>query len=225
LKNVRWFHFLLVVTLVFSASGCTLAVVGGGLQTWQWAREDRSFKDLSRDSSLFSDLWEAFGKGDSNLAWDVVPSVFEGEVLLAGTVKSGEVRERAERIVREDSRTQLLHNEIVVVDPEEVLARRREAQTPPDLRRKASGGSYVQDFWIQVKIRVKLLSSQELSAINYRYRSVLGQVYVIGRAPNQEEHEKALQIIRNTDGVKSVKSFVRIESPVPRKNWVVARKK
>ena len=68
----------------------------------------------------------------------------------------------------------------------------------------------VTDLWIETKISAQLLSEKTIKSVNYRWRSVLGSIYIIGEAETSGELNHVLEIIRQTKGVKSVKSHILV---------------
>ncbi len=61
-------------------------------------------------------------------------------------------------------------------------------------------GQTVDDFWIATKIEAQLIAAKGMTSVNYRWRSVRNQVYLIGRTRSQAELDKVLDIIRTTKG-------------------------
>jgi len=54
------------------------------------------------------------------------------------------------------------------------------------------------------------LTQSNVTSVNYFYRSVLNKVYVIGAAANSVEKSLVLSIIRDTEGVQSVKEYIAV---------------
>ena len=50
-----------------------------------------------------------------------------------------------------------------------------------------------------------------MTSVNYFWRSVQNDVYVIGRSGSQMERDKVLATVRETEGVKGVKHFIQIK--------------
>ena len=55
------------------------------------------------------------------------------------------------------------------------------------------------------------MSAQDVISVNYRWRSVRNTLYVIGRAQTKQELAQVLALIKGTDGVSRIKSFIEIK--------------
>jgi len=125
---------------------------------------------------------------------DASVDVYQGHVLLTGSVKKAEDRARAEDLARKVKGVGEVFNEIQVTE---------------------EGGlsASAKDFAIETKLKANLLAAKGVTSINYRWRSVNGVVYFLGVARSQEELDKVLTLARQMDGVRNVVSHVFIKSP------------
>lgn len=196
----------LILIMITALTGCTTVA-------WEVAKklhEDRAtvaqFTDTSISASLMSDLV----KKDVGLFMDVNADVWEARVLLTGTVTDKTVRQSVLRQVSGDKRIQKIYNEIQIVSKAEQAQRLRQAQGhSADAAPEASASGT--DFWIETKIAAKLVAAKDVTSVNYRWRSVRNTLYVIGRAQSRQELTQVLSLLRDTEGVKRVKSFVEIK--------------
>ncbi|MCK5166715.1 MAG: BON domain-containing protein, partial [Rhodospirillaceae bacterium] len=127
-----------------------------------------------------------------------------------GSLSDANIRNSVIRAAQEDSRIGDFYNNIHIVSETEQAQRR-------DWMDKAKSGgqtasNIVSDVWIETKISAQLLTEEGVTSVNYRWRSVLGSVYLIGEASTSGELNKVLDIIGATKGVKSVKSHVLLGS-------------
>jgi osmotically-inducible protein OsmY len=118
--------------------------------------------------------------------------VFAQHVVLAGAVQSDEAKKRVAEVVRQDKQVRSLANELVVV------------------RKEGDDGSLLKDKTLDTKIDAVLTAAQGISSVNMRWKSVNGNVVLMGVAQSGEEAKLALAKTRGLDGVKSVKSHLRI---------------
>ncbi len=95
-----------------------------------------------------------------------------------------------------------------MVTPEQKQAQRKQKQEGGD--GKDEEGGAINDFWIETKIKAQLLTQSNVTSVNYFYRSVLNQIYIIGMAANNPEKSMVLAIIRGTEGVKSVREHIEV---------------
>ncbi len=114
--------------------------------------------------------------------------VFAQHVVLAGAVKSDDVKKRVEEVVRRDKRIRSLKNELLVGDV----------------------GSLARDTALEAEINAALTAAKGVSSVNMRWSATGGRVVLMGVAQSQQEAAFALQKIRAIKGVKGVSSDLRI---------------
>jgi osmotically-inducible protein OsmY len=119
--------------------------------------------------------------------------VFAQHAVIAGAVKSAEVKKLVEEIVRRDSRIRSLRNELLVGDV----------------------GSLARDTALEAEINAKLTATRGVSSVNMRWCATGGHVVLVGVAQSQSEASHAAVTVRGIKGVKSLKSHLRV---VPKKN-------
>ncbi len=145
---------------------------------------------------------------DKGLLLDVGVDVWEGRMLLTGTLDDSKIRDDIIAFAQKDVRLKNLYDEILIVTPAEKEQRRKEIE---EGKKKDDGGT-VSNFWIETKISAQLLTAETVTSVNYRWRSVNKVVYIIGRAKNDLEKSYVLEIINKTEGVVSVKEFIQVYS-------------
>ena len=114
--------------------------------------------------------------------------VFAQHVVLAGAVKSAEVKKRVEDIVRQDKRIRSFKNELLVGDV----------------------GSLARDTALEAEINASLTAAKGISSVNMRWSATGAQVVLMGVAGSRQEAELAASRIRSIKGVKSLKSHLRL---------------
>jgi osmotically-inducible protein OsmY len=125
---------------------------------------------------------------DKKAEWaSVSVLVFAQHVVLAGAVKSEDVKKRVEQVVRQDRRIRSLKNELLVGDV----------------------GSLVRDTALEAQINAALTAAKGVASVNMRWCATGGRVVLMGVAQSQQEANLALQKVRGINGVKSVKSDLR----------------
>ena len=131
---------------------------------------------------------------DKKSEWaGVTVMVFAQHVVIAGAVKSGDVKKRVEEIVKRDSRVRSLRNELLVGDL----------------------GSLARDTALEAEINATLTAAKGISSVNMRWSATGGQVVLMGVAQSQQEASLAAAKVRGIKGVKTLKSHLRV---VPKKN-------
>ncbi len=119
--------------------------------------------------------------------------VFAQHAVVAGAVKTAEVKKLVEEIVRQDKRIRSLKNELLVGDL----------------------GSLARDTALEAEINARLTAAKGLSSVNMRWCATGGHVVLMGVAQSQSEASHAAATVRGIKGVKSLKSHLRV---VPKKN-------
>ena len=157
--------------------------------------EDRSFETLSADTAITFDINEILlGEKYRDLFAEISTDAYERVVLLTGTVKFAQNKQRATDLVRGVKGVKRIVNELQVTNDYGI-------------------GNAANDLWIETKLKVLLLGTKDIRSINYRWRSVNGTVYVIGAARSQQEMDAVLDVIRKTDRVKKVINHAWVRPP------------
>ena len=177
------------MALLVAACSGPLGVPVGAVTT---AAEDRTLGDAGTDLRIKSNILKAFADEAKGLLVDVSTDVYEGQVLLTGSVKKPEDRTKAEALTQKIEGVRQIFNEIQVTD-------------------QGGFSASAKDLTIETKLKANLLAARGVTSINYRWRSVNGVVYFLGRARSQEELDKVLALARETDGVKDVVSHVLVK--------------
>jgi len=157
--------------------------------------EDRSFETLSADTAITFDINEILlGEKYRDLFAEISTDAYPRVVLLTGTVKFAQNKQRATDLVRGVKGVKRIVNELQVTNDYGI-------------------GAAANDLWIETKLKVLLLGTKDIRSINYRWRSVNGTVYVIGAARSQQEMNTVLDVIRKTDRVKKVINHAWVRPP------------
>jgi osmotically-inducible protein OsmY len=114
--------------------------------------------------------------------------VFAQHVVIAGAVKSKEAKQRVEAVVRKDKSIRSLKNELLVGDV----------------------GSPVRDTALEAEINATLTAAKGVSSVNMRWCATGGNVVLMGVAQSKPEASLAVTKIRGIEGVKSLKSHLRV---------------
>jgi osmotically-inducible protein OsmY len=130
---------------------------------------------------------------DKKSEWaGVTVMVFAQHVVIAGAVKSADVKKRVEEVVKRDTKIKSLKNQLLVGD----------------------AGSFARDTALEAEINASLTAAKGVSSVNMRWCATGGQVVLMGIAQSKEEADLAAQKIRGVRGVKGLKSHLRV---VPKK--------
>lgn len=179
-------RLLIPVLLTALLSGCVAAVIGGTAAGV--GHDRRSWTTVISDRNIQTTAYDNFNK-DKELALknNVTIVVYNGVMLLAGEVRTPELKERAERRVSGYEGVRRLVNEIEVREPEGFLSRRR-------------------DNTISVHVKTALLDIVDLPGFDptrVNVTTVHRTVYLMGLV-TREEAERVADIARNVAGVEKV---------------------
>jgi osmotically-inducible protein OsmY len=204
----RFRDFIMPMLLLagLGLGGCTTIVTELAQKAW----EDRTTEDQATDTKIAAGVLNRLADRDKGLILDVSTDVWEQRVLLTGTLDNAKERAAVEALVRKDKRIKRLYRHIKIVSKKAKQARREQAEKK-DSEKKGGVGQTVNDFWIEIKIKGQLVLAKNVTSVNYRWRSVFNDLYVIGRAGSVVERDKVLGIIRETEGVKSVRHYIQIK--------------
>ena len=195
MANKKLLAALLVSTLAVSACAPVLvAGVAGGTTGYASAREGgigQTFSDVSISTGIH-DAWFAYNR---DMFDKLYVTVFEGRVLIVGSVQNPDYRESAIRFAWQVKGVRQIINEIRI-EP------------------SAGVSGYTKDAWIGARLRTRLLSDGEIESRNYKFETNNGTIYLIGVARDQEELTRAINHARNISYVRDVVSYVRLRSDV-----------
>lgn len=186
----------LLLFLLAGLAGCAfidplvLAAKGISISVDARTKEDVEH-DVAIETSCHADLLR-----DNETEWiGVKPLVFARHVVLAGTVKTEAARVRAEKLLREDRRIQRLVNALRVI------------------RKPGDEGSFFEDTATDFKINAALTATRGVGSINMRWKTTNGHVVLMGIAQSWPEFRVAVAKVKAIDGVKSVKTYLRVVPP------------
>ncbi|MGH7255434.1 MAG: BON domain-containing protein [Nitrospirales bacterium] len=199
--------FFVATVTALGLTGCLTAVK----EVTSKALEDRTHADHVKDTDIESGVVSRITQAYRGKALDLDVTVWEGRVLLTGTTDDPTVMDRIGELAAQGPNIRELYNEIQMVSTDEFTRRLELRKSLKERQERGGLQEQVDDWWISQKITGKLLSNPGVKSVNYRWESVRGTVYVIGRARSQEEVARVLETIRNTNGVQEVKSFIEVK--------------
>lgn len=125
---------------------------------------------------------------DKKSEWAGVSAlVFARHVVLAGAVKSAEVKARVEAVANRDPKIRSFKSELVV-----------------------GSGSLARDTALEAEINAVLTAASGVHSVNMRWSATGGVVTLMGVALSQQEANAAGAKIRGVKGVKQLRSHLRV---------------
>ncbi|MBZ0221865.1 MAG: BON domain-containing protein [Dokdonella sp.] len=179
---------LALLLLMPLLGGCFAAVVGGAAVAGSAAHDRRDVGTWTSDKRIFLGAYNDLNK-DKELALrnDVVITVYDGVMLLAGTVRNEELKQRAQKIVSGFDGTRRIINELQIGTPQGFWSRRR-------------------DNTITAHAKTALLDLTSLPGFDptrVNVTTVNRITYLMGRV-SHEEDEAVTSIVREVNGVEKV---------------------
>lgn len=78
---------------------------------------------------------------------------------------------------------------------------------------RKSTGEFIDDAAITARVKAALVADKEVSALDVNVETSRGVVQLAGFAKSQREIDRAGQVARDVNGVKSVKNDLRLKPP------------
>jgi osmotically-inducible protein OsmY len=143
------------------------------------------------DSGISNGIHDAWFNENRNMFDKLQYEVFEGRVMIVGSVQNAGYRDTAIRLAWQVPGVRQVINEIRV---------------------EPSGGitGYTKDSWIGTQFKTRLVTDGDISSNNYESITNNGVIYILGVARDQEELNLVLNHARNISYVKDVVSYVRL---------------
>ena len=176
---------IVAMAVTLSFSGCSSMNHGNSYRQASTAHNEK----LLADHMLRVKIEEALHGNENIHSQNINVNVDDGVVLLTGFVPTLEAQQAAGKSAKEVPGVKRVINQIKV-------------------KKAPSSWSQVKDTWITTKIRSKLLASGKIDPSPLTITTKDGVVYLLGHLPRKEAL-LAMEISRNTDGVKKVVSAIK----------------
>lgn len=181
--------YILVIIAMLTLTSCAQVVVGGATSTGLVLVQERSAKQAALDIVIKTQIEESmFSNSYDKLFSKVRVIVYEGKVLLVGTVESIDTSTKAEEISWKTKNVKEVANYIFIGKNDLV--------------------DYVKDTRISLEFRTKLLTDQEVSEVNFSSTTENRVLYIVGIAQDEREMIKILDHASNIAGVKKIVNLI-----------------
>ena len=184
--------YLVSFTFLFLLGGCSpLSLFSSGVASLDTTSQERGIGGYVTDQEIKTRVNMILFEYDHVLHHKVDVNVYEGRVLLTGSLKNKKMQEDAMRL------TWQVPGVKTVINETEIESRR-------------SLGQYTKDKWISAKMHALLFLNGDVGSRNYEIVVSRGIVYLTGIAKDKEELESVIHTARTTRYVKKVISYVRL---------------
>ena len=185
-------HFFIAVFSSWLFVSCSQVIVGGVASTGMVMVQERSSKQAAIDIIIKAKIEEAMFSNDyDNLFSKVRVIVYEGRVLLVGTVLEENIKEKADQISWNTKNVKEVANYITIGKNDLI--------------------DYVKDTRISLELRAKMLTDKEVSEVNFSVTTENRILYLVGIAQNNKELNKVLEHASNIAGVKKIVNLIDLK--------------
>ena len=191
LKN-KIASYLIVVFSSWLLSSCSQVIVGGATSTSMVILQERSAKQAAIDILIKAKIEEAMFSNDYDKLFSKVRViVYEGKVLLVGTVVDESIKENANQISWNTKNVKEVANYITIGKNDLI--------------------DYVKDTRISLELRAKMLTDKEVSEVNFSVTTENRILYLVGIAQNNKELNQVIRHASNIAGVKKIVNLIRLK--------------
>ena len=191
LKN-KIINFFIVLCILLMTSSCSQVIIGGATSSGMVIIQERSPKQAAIDILIKAKIEEAmFSNNYEKLFSKVRVIVYEGRVLLVGTVGQEDMKEKANTISWDTQNVKEVANYITIGKNDLI--------------------DYVKDTRISLEFRAKLLTDKEISEVNFSVTTENRILYIVGIAQNDQELTKVIEHASNIAGVKKIINLIYLK--------------
>ena len=192
LKNkITAFFFVVFASWLFAS--CSQVIVGGATSTSMIMVQERSSKQAAIDILIKAKIEEAMFSNDYDKLFSKVRViVYEGRVLLVGTVSEESIKETANQISWNTKNVKEVASYITIGKNDLI--------------------DYVKDTRISLELRAKMLTDKEISEVNFNVTTENRILYLVGIAQNNKELNKVIKHASNIAGVKKIINLIKLKN-------------
>lgn len=191
MKN--YLHFILMLMLLFTMSGCTAALVGGGAAGgYAVGTDERPVDRMMDDTTITSHIKNEMIKDETVKARQIDVDTVGGHVTLTGVVETTAESRRAMKIARGVNGVKSVRNNMQIG--------------------KKTFTEVVNDKYLVSKIKSKLIVEPEIRSLNIDVDVHRGVVTLTGIVQSWDQKKRALEIARNTDGARRVVDNLKLRN-------------
>ena len=184
-KRIKILIYTLLAISILISNSCAPIVIGGASSGGLILVQERSTKQAGIDILTKTKIEEAlFSNNFEDLFSKIRVIVYEGRVLLVGTVNKQEHKTKAEEIAKKTTNVKEIANYISIG--------------------KQGLVDYIKDTRISLELKAKLLTDKEVSEVNFTSTTENRILFIIGIAQDEKEINRILQHAADIAGVKKI---------------------
>ena len=194
---IRIFAFSAIILGFLNINSCVPIMVGGVSSGGLILVQERSTKQAGIDILTKTKIEEAlFSNNYENLFSKIRVIVYEGRVLLVGTVAEEQHKTKAEELAKNMSNVREIANYISIG--------------------KQGIVDYIKDTRISLELKAKLLTDKNVSEVNFTSTTENRVLFIIGIAQSKTEIDIILKHASDIAGVKKIINLI-VEKDDPRR--------
>ena len=184
--------YSVVISLSYFITACSQVIIGGATSSGMIIVQERSPKQAAIDILIKAKIEEAmFSNNYDKLFSKVRVIVYEGRVLLVGTVVEENMKETANKISWNTKDVKEVANYITIGENDLI--------------------DYVKDTRISLELRAKMLTDKEVSEVNFSVTTENRILYLVGIAKDDKELNKVIEHASNIAGVKKIVNLIKLK--------------
>ena len=196
-KALNISKILFLACCIINLYSCAPVMIGGVSSGGIILVQERSTKQAGIDILTKTKIEESlFSNNYENLFSKIRVIVYEGRVLLVGTVTEKKHKEKAAFLAKKISNVKEIANYISIG--------------------KQGIIDYIKDTRISLELKTKLLTDKDISEVNFTSTTENRVLFIIGIAQDEKEINKILQHASNIAGVKKIINLI-IDKNDPRR--------
>ena len=190
-NNIALFFIFVFASCLFAS--CSQVIVGGATSTSMIIVQERSAKQAAIDILIKAKIEEAMFSNDYDKLFSKVRViVYEGRVLLVGTVLEESIKKTANKISWNTKNVKEVANYITIGKNDLI--------------------DYVKDTRISLELRAKMLTDKKVSEVNFSVTTENRILYLVGVAQNDKELNKVIEHASNIAGVKKIVNLIKLKN-------------
>ena len=184
---------LIVITVTILLSSCSPVglAVGAGASLMTASQTEKGLKVSAKDLRIKTEINHNLFQKDHELFGAVKVSVYNGKVLITGSVPSPQDRIEISKLSWKVGNVKEVINEVQVTN-------------------KASFTNRAKDLLINKSLQTQLLLDQSINFINFSVDTVNGVVYIFGIARDQAEINRIIKHARNINYVENIVNYMSV---------------
>ena len=184
--------FSIIITVSCLITSCSQVIIGGATSSSMILVQERSPKQAAIDVLIKAKIEEAMFSNDYDRLFSKVRViVYEGRVLLVGTVVEEKIKETANQISWNTKNVKEVANYITIGKNDLI--------------------DYVKDTRISLELRAKMLTDKEVSEVNFSVTTENRILYLVGIAQSNKELNQVIKHASNIAGVKKIVNLIRLK--------------